>query len=162
MDRVLIAIDGDEQAGPATAYLIERVHGGCTNEFVVITVQAPPARPPRAPDGHSNPSQLHRCVARSRRKKRHSVEGARPWLDDAGVPYQFFWETGELSQVVSRLMDEQDFSEVVVVSRQASVPNRLLGPLMGRTRSSYLQTLQTRWRTRISLITTSRGHGRHT
>lgn len=149
MDRVLIAIDGDEQAGPATAYLIERVHGGCTDAFVVITVRAPPARPPRAPDGQCNPGQLHGCVARSRRKKRHSVEGARPWLDDAGVPYQFFWETGELSQVVSRLMGEQEFSEVVVVSRQ-------------RSPVSYLQTLQTRWRTRISFITTSRGHGRHT
>ena len=105
-----------------------------------------------------SPGQLHNCVVRSRRKKRCSVEGARPWLEDARVPYQFLWETGDLSQVVNRVVAEQNFQEVVVVSRHAPPSSRFLGPLMGR--SPYLDRLQTQYRTRLSVITANRGPGR--
>lgn len=156
MDRVLIAVDGEDQAGPATAYLIERVHGGCELEFVVITVQAPPSRSLQHTERQSRQSELHGRVVRSRRKKRFSVEGARPWLDEAGVPCQFIWETGDLSQVINRWIGEQDFQEVVVVSRQTPLPARLLAPMIGGKGASYLDRLQTRWRTRLSLITANR------
>ena len=159
MDRVLIAVDGAEQAGPATAYLIERVHGGCALEFVVITVEAPPVRRTHPPV-HRSPSQLQSGVSRKKRNPRPSVEGARPWLDDAGVRYQFIWETGDLSQVINRLASEQDFSEVVVVSPQATASSRILGPLMGRSSASDLRQLQTRWRTRRSVVTADRLTGR--
>lgn len=152
MERVLIAVDGAEQAGPATAYLIERVHGGCELEFVVITVEAPPARRTHRVE-HPSSHQIQGGVSRERRKPRPSVEGARPWLDDAGVRYQFIWETGELSQVLNRLVGEQAFSEVVVVSPQTTASSRILGPLMGRTGPCDLRHLQTRWRTRISVVT---------
>lgn len=159
MDRVLIAVDGAEQAGPATAYLIERVHGGCALEFVVITVEAPSARRTQLAE-HRTPNQLQSGVASKKSKSRPSVEGARPWLDDAGVRYQFFWETGDLSQVLNRLVGEQDFSEVVVVSPQATASSRFLGPLMGRTNPSDLRQLQLRWRTRISVVTADTLTGR--
>jgi hypothetical protein len=143
MDRVLIAVDGEEQAGPATAYLIERVQDSSALDLLVITVQAPHPHEesPARDEGKRKPQKL-----------RLSVEVARPWLDDAGVHYEFVEETGDLSEVVNRLVKEHNFSEVVLVSQDTRSSQGFLAPLMGRARPSALARLETPDQTRVSVV----------
>lgn len=153
MDRVLIAVDGEEQAGRATAYLIDRVHETSELEIVVLTVQS--AEPPPLPETAPDPYPLRLSAAKRRRKSPSAVEGARPWLEGAGVRYEFLRETGDLSEVVNRMVREQVFNEVVLVS-QEPLANRFLAPWTGSYRRSTLAKLKPPRCTRLFLVRSGR------
>lgn len=109
MGRVLVAVDGHEHVGAATAYLIglarKQAQAGLT-DVTVVTVVPPPR--PRAV------SSLRETCAGARAPV--SVEAARPWLEDAGTSFAFRKEVGDVTNIVSRLVAEDAFDEVVLVS----------------------------------------------
>ena len=121
MLKILLAIDGSENALRAVSYLIKRTSGAKDQyEVSLVNVQYP----------------LHGTVASfvsgTQVKQYHQDEGmkalapAQALLDGAGVAYTHHLFVGEPAEVVARFAQEQGCDEIVIGTRGLSNIGSLL------------------------------------
>lgn len=146
MSKVLIAIDGSEHAGLASAYLINRARNSSRDELLVVTVD------PVEPSSALAVSSLARLIS-VRHNPLHAIaDSANPWLEDAGIECEFRSEVGDITDVVAELIKEGGFQEVVLVSDAPRPLARLLKRFSWYRRSMTLHRLRATIRLPVSLI----------
>lgn len=149
MDKVLIAVDGEEQSGRATAYLIDRITTRGEAEFVIVTIRA----------SDDQKAQVHRW-AQGQKRRTASVEDARPWLDHSGLSYEFSKKTGDLASVVNSYLSDDDFSEVVLISQRLDSSSGTAS-LLRFAQTHLLSKIRTPSCTRLTVLARPRGKLRH-
>lgn len=109
MWKVLLAVDGSENALHAVAHLVKRVSVAKDQHQVhLVNVQ------------HTLHGGVSSFIDAAQIKQYHqdegmkALEGARRMLDDAGIPYQFHLFVGDPAEIVSRYAKEQGCDEIVV------------------------------------------------
>ena len=147
MDKVLIAADGEEEAGRATAYLIDRSAKSDAAEFVIVTVCT-----------SNQPAAEASWADRGRRAA--AVEGARPWLEYAGLTYEFSKKAGDFAAVVNDYLADHEFAEVVLISSRLNRP-RFLGKLFMLGRSKRLSQIHKPGGTKLTVLMQSANQQRH-
>ncbi len=141
MDKVLIAVDGEEESGRATAYLIDRITKSGEAEFVIVTVYASDDQ--KVPE-HS--------WAHLRKRRTVSVEDARPWLDYAGLAYEFSKKTGDIASIINSYLSGDDFAEVVLISQRLD-RSRGTGSLLGFAQARMLSKIRKPSCTKLTVLT---------
>lgn len=123
MWKILMAVDGSENALHAVAHVIKRV-SAVKDEYQIhlINVQHPV---------HGSVSTF---IDAAQIKQYHQDEGmkvlagARRMLDDAGIPYHFHLFVGTPAEIIARYANEQACEEIVIGTRGLS---GISGLLMG-------------------------------
>lgn len=147
MDKVLIAVDGEEEAGRATAYLIDRSANSDAAEFVIVTV--------------CTANELTaEAIRADRGRRKASVEGARPWLEYAGLAYEFSKRAGDFAAVVNEYLADHEFAEVVLISSRLDRP-RFFGKLLMLGRSNRLSQIDKPGGTKLTVLMQSARKQRH-
>lgn len=109
MWKVLLAVDGSENALHAVAHSIKRVSASKDGGLIhLVNVQHPL---------HGGVSTF---IDAGQIKQYHQEEGmkaladARRMLDDAGAPYQFHLFVGDPAEVIARYAKEQNCDEIII------------------------------------------------
>lgn len=143
----MIAIDGNKHAGLATAYLIDRAPKSRGDELVVVTVEPTQTAPTQPASPLSELTTSHSLPP-------HAIaDGAGPWLDSAGIEYEFRNEVGEIADVVAGLTGSGGFHEIVLVSDAPRPLARLLNRFRWYRRGMAFHRLRAATRLPISLVT---------
>lgn len=117
MSKVLVAVEGEEQAGAAARYLIDRARTSRDGFILIASVQ---------PFVGSR-----RAVASQADLIRQICETAGPWLDDAGIRYEVRTRSGDLGDVVNEITSRESYDEIVIIARAQDTFKATLQRLLG-------------------------------
>jgi len=109
MWKVLLAVDGSENALHAVAHSIKRGAAAKTEYLVhLVNVQHP------LHGGISSFIDAGQIKQYHQEEGMKALAGARRMLDEAGVPYQYHLFVGEPAEVIARYAREQACDEIIV------------------------------------------------
>lgn len=113
MTKVLVAVDGEEQAGAAARFLIEHARRTSGGELIIARIDSDTGAARRG--SHMRTKSFSE---ESHTGSRLS-ETAGPWLENSGIQYEIRTMSGDVADVVARLSDQEECDEIVFISRPA-------------------------------------------
>lgn len=137
MSKVLVAVDGEEQAGAAARYLIDRARNSAGGFFMIAGVQ-----PVRTAAAGALGCDLVRQIC----------DTAGPWLDDAGIRYEICSRVGDIGDVVSTLSRDETYNEIVIIARAEDSFKATLQRLLGLKPRSPVRKIAARDGIPVTLV----------
>ncbi|MEZ5899969.1 MAG: hypothetical protein AB7S74_11655 [Hyphomicrobium sp.] len=133
MSKVLVAVEGEEQAGAAARYLIDRARNSVGGFFMIAGVQ-----PARTGTGCDLVRQI--------------CDTAGPWLDDAGIRYEICSRVGDFGDVVSALSRDETYNEIVIIAQAEDSFKATLQRLLGLKPRNPVRRIAARDGTPVTLV----------
>jgi nucleotide-binding universal stress UspA family protein len=126
MDRILVPIDGSEQAARALQFLVKRIGTGQRAEVHLVNVQVPIQLPIRL---NAEPTLTKESIEQTQAAAGDQVlQPARALLDSNGVSYKSKVFIGDAALSIAQYAKEQGCGEIVMGTRgMGSIANLILG-----------------------------------